>query len=259
MRERATGACTAPSPATRPRTRSPPTEGDELAPPAPDPHLPSAHQGVRSCLAARPGSTGGSGCAKHFSAPPAALDFIPSPLHLPQVTMNRCHDDGYWGSSIRLGVVALLEDCPPVGGAFGVWPRSHSRLFFKPTEEQKGEPTPADSGPQLGDVESQLRRRCLNRVWVVCGRQRQQERGPCRGARRDPAGHNRRAHHSLLGPNACARSATRSSCTVSSHGGLRACLKRRCSRLSGGLPRRSRDDSPLASKARSHGCVRCLL
>ena len=56
--------------------------------------------------------------------------------------MNRCHDDGYWGSSIRLGVVALLEDCPPVGGAFGVWPRSHRRLFFKPTEEQKGASPP---------------------------------------------------------------------------------------------------------------------
>ena len=86
-----------------------------------------------------------------------------------QVTMNRCHDDGYWGSSIRLGVVALLEDCPPVGGAFGVWPRSHSRLFFKPTEEQKGEPTPADSGPQLGDVESPATKKmsesCVGRVW----------------------------------------------------------------------------------------------
>ena len=73
--------------------------------------------------------------------------------------MNRCHDDGYWGSSIRLGVVALLEDCPPVGGAFGVWPGSHRRLFFKPTEEQKGEPTPADSGPQLGD--EQLRKKTV--------------------------------------------------------------------------------------------------
>eukprot|EP01045_Picozoa_sp_COSAG04_P030267 COSAG04_NODE_5205_length_1703_cov_1.890898_1_plen_237_part_00 len=108
--------------------------------------------------------------------------------------MNRCHDDGYWGSSIRLGVVALLEDCPPVGGAFGVWPGSHRRLFFKPTEEQKGEPTLADSG-------ATWRRATKEDSLTVCGscagRQRQQERGPRRGAGRDPAGHNRRAHHSL--------------------------------------------------------------
>ena len=36
-----------------------------------------------------------------------------------QTTAPRCHDDGYWGATIRLGAVLLLEDCPPVGGAFG--------------------------------------------------------------------------------------------------------------------------------------------
>ena len=36
-----------------------------------------------------------------------------------QMTAPRCHDDGYWGASIRLGAILLLEDCPPVGGAFG--------------------------------------------------------------------------------------------------------------------------------------------
>jgi hypothetical protein len=45
------------------------------------------------------------------------------------LTAPRCHDDGYWGSSIRLGAVLLLEDVPPCGGAFGVWPGSHARLY----------------------------------------------------------------------------------------------------------------------------------
>ena len=36
-----------------------------------------------------------------------------------KTTAPRCHDDGYWGATIRLGAVLLLEDCPPVGGAFG--------------------------------------------------------------------------------------------------------------------------------------------
>ena len=48
-----------------------------------------------------------------------------------QTTAPRCHDDGYWGSSIRVGAVLLLEDCPPVGGAFGELPCVELDLLAK--------------------------------------------------------------------------------------------------------------------------------
>ena len=37
-----------------------------------------------------------------------------------------CHTDGH---PFQLGVVGLLDDCPEDGGAFKVWPGSHTRLF----------------------------------------------------------------------------------------------------------------------------------
>ena len=37
-----------------------------------------------------------------------------------------CHTDGH---PFQLGVVGLLDDCPEDGGAFKVWPESHTRLF----------------------------------------------------------------------------------------------------------------------------------
>ena len=37
-----------------------------------------------------------------------------------------CHTDGH---PFQLGVVGLLDDCPADGGAFKVWPGSHTRLF----------------------------------------------------------------------------------------------------------------------------------
>lgn len=39
---------------------------------------------------------------------------------------DACHTDGH---PFQLGVVGLIDDCPPDGGAFKVWPRSHRRLF----------------------------------------------------------------------------------------------------------------------------------
>ena len=39
---------------------------------------------------------------------------------------DRCHTDGH---PFHLGVVGLLADVPPDGGAFKVWPRSHRRLY----------------------------------------------------------------------------------------------------------------------------------
>jgi hypothetical protein len=39
---------------------------------------------------------------------------------------DACHTDGH---PFQLGVVGLLDDVPEQGGAFKVWPRSHSRLF----------------------------------------------------------------------------------------------------------------------------------
>lgn len=43
---------------------------------------------------------------------------------------DACHTDGH---PFQLGVVGLLDDCPEGGGAFKVWPKSHSRLY--PTYE----------------------------------------------------------------------------------------------------------------------------
>lgn len=37
-----------------------------------------------------------------------------------------CHTDGH---PFQLGIVGLLDDCPVDGGAFKVWPGSHTRLF----------------------------------------------------------------------------------------------------------------------------------
>ena len=37
-----------------------------------------------------------------------------------------CHTDGH---PFQLGVVGLIDDCPKDGGAFKVWPGSHTRLF----------------------------------------------------------------------------------------------------------------------------------
>jgi hypothetical protein len=37
-----------------------------------------------------------------------------------------CHTDGH---PFQLGIVGLLDDCPADGGAFKVWPGSHTRLF----------------------------------------------------------------------------------------------------------------------------------
>ena len=37
-----------------------------------------------------------------------------------------CHTDGH---PFQLGVVGLIDDCPQDGGAFKVWPGSHTRLF----------------------------------------------------------------------------------------------------------------------------------
>jgi len=39
---------------------------------------------------------------------------------------DACHTDGH---PFQLGVVGLLDDIPEQGGAFKVWPRSHSRLY----------------------------------------------------------------------------------------------------------------------------------
>lgn len=39
---------------------------------------------------------------------------------------DTCHTDGH---PFQLGVVGLIDDCPPDGGAFKVWPQSHRRLF----------------------------------------------------------------------------------------------------------------------------------
>ena len=39
---------------------------------------------------------------------------------------DACHTDGH---PFQLGVVGLLDDVPPDGGAFKVWPGSHRRLF----------------------------------------------------------------------------------------------------------------------------------
>ena len=39
---------------------------------------------------------------------------------------DACHTDGH---PFQLGVVGLIDDCPRDGGAFKVWPRSHSRLY----------------------------------------------------------------------------------------------------------------------------------
>lgn len=37
-----------------------------------------------------------------------------------------CHTDGH---PFQLGIVGLIGDCPPDGGAFTVWPGSHARLY----------------------------------------------------------------------------------------------------------------------------------
>ena len=39
---------------------------------------------------------------------------------------DRCHTDGH---PFHLGLVGLLADVPPSGGAFKVWPHSHRRLY----------------------------------------------------------------------------------------------------------------------------------
>ena len=39
---------------------------------------------------------------------------------------DACHTDGH---PFQLGVVGLIDDCPEDGGAFKVWPRSHTRLY----------------------------------------------------------------------------------------------------------------------------------
>lgn len=39
---------------------------------------------------------------------------------------NHLHTDGH---PFHLGVVCLLDDCPPDGGAFKVWPGSHRRFY----------------------------------------------------------------------------------------------------------------------------------
>eukprot|EP01047_Picozoa_sp_COSAG01_P031705 COSAG01_NODE_2260_length_8057_cov_50.825527_2_plen_341_part_00 len=89
----------------------------------------------------------GKACRGVYCTFPGAPPKVPEPAEIGGAGWQRwwqaqtapgCHDDGYWGSSIRLGVVALLEDCPLVGGAFTVWPGSHARTFYKPTEAQQG-------------------------------------------------------------------------------------------------------------------------
>lgn len=39
---------------------------------------------------------------------------------------DACHTDGH---PLQLGIVGLLADTPPDGGAFKIWPGSHARLF----------------------------------------------------------------------------------------------------------------------------------
>ena len=39
---------------------------------------------------------------------------------------DRCHTDGH---PFQLGIVGLLSEVPPDGGAFKVWPKSHRRLY----------------------------------------------------------------------------------------------------------------------------------
>ena len=39
---------------------------------------------------------------------------------------DACHTDGH---PFQLGVVGLIDDTPPDGGAFKIWPGSHRRLF----------------------------------------------------------------------------------------------------------------------------------
>ncbi|MCZ6890372.1 MAG: phytanoyl-CoA dioxygenase family protein [Gammaproteobacteria bacterium] len=39
---------------------------------------------------------------------------------------DRCHTDGH---PFNLGIVGLIDDVPPDGGAFKIWPRSHRRLY----------------------------------------------------------------------------------------------------------------------------------
>ena len=43
-----------------------------------------------------------------------------------ETARDRCHTDGH---PFHLGLVGLLADVPPSGGAFKVWPHSHRRLY----------------------------------------------------------------------------------------------------------------------------------
>jgi hypothetical protein len=49
-----------------------------------------------------------------------------------------CHTDGH---PIHLGVVGYIDDVPPRGGSFCVWPGSHKRFYPEFTSQYKHEPT----------------------------------------------------------------------------------------------------------------------
>ena len=49
-----------------------------------------------------------------------------------------CHTDGH---PFHLGVVGYIDDVPPRGGSFCVWPGSHKRFYPEFTSQYKHEPT----------------------------------------------------------------------------------------------------------------------
>ena len=49
-----------------------------------------------------------------------------------------CHTDGH---PFHLGVVGYIDDVPPNGGGFTVWPKSHRKLYFNYHSSHRNEPT----------------------------------------------------------------------------------------------------------------------
>ena len=54
-----------------------------------------------------------------------------------------CHTDGH---PFHLGVVGYIDDVPPKGGGFTVWPKSHSTLYHDYNSQYRHEPTAQHAG-----------------------------------------------------------------------------------------------------------------
>ena len=63
---------------------------------------------------------------------------LPEPDNGNQSAGDHCHTDRH---SFHLGVVGYIDDVPPNGGGFTVWPKSHSVFYYRHKTEHGGERT----------------------------------------------------------------------------------------------------------------------